>query len=350
MTEFYGNTPIDALIALGVVALIVGVGVGFQSVLLRRIVMFAKRTESSIDDVLVLVARSLGVRFYAVFGVWAAARFFLTLPPAAVSVLDAAFAVFLGLQVIIIVSRVIDFSIRRYVKTLDRGHRALATTLPSLGLLLKGIVGAFVVIFVLSNLGVDVTTLIAGLGIGGLAAAFAFQKILADLFSTFIIFFDKPFSAGDMIAFGDVSGTIDNVGIKTTRIRAFTGEMIIVPNEDLVRSVVRNTTDRPLRKVALTVPIAYSANMKKLVAVPDIIEKIVGAHEKTDFGHAKVREFGEHAIMFEVVYKTEGAGYDEHVAIRHQIHLQMLEALAAEKITLGYPLQSGTRTRVVRKQ
>lgn len=345
MFDLHGNTSADILMAIFIVLAIVGAGVFIRSTLLSRVASPNPKRRSKGDRAALyaIIIRSFGIKFYAFLGIFLVLSFFLEVPFVFDRVTQYLFAVFLGAQAILVISRVIDFSVTTYVQSLGRDQRALAAALPSIGFLVKVFLSLFVLVFILANLGVDVMTLLAGLGIGGLAIAFAFQKILSDLFSTFVIFFDRPFSVGDVIEVDGKSGKVERVGIKTTHIRSFSGDLMVVPNGDLVSSPVRNITDQSLRKVVFTLPLSHTTGADVLDSVPAIIEGVVASRDKVQFGHAKAREIDRRAIVFEVSYSLEDASYDEHVSARHSILLDTVSALEKKGVVFGHPPDSEAR-------
>lgn len=334
MLELYGNTLSDFAVA-GVF----GVGVVVFGVSLRSLLVFcATRFAARFAGVLVPVIRSFSVVFFCFVAVFAVFFFFLAVPPSVDSVLRHAFVIFLALQVLFVVFRLIDFGVHRYSETLDRDRKMLVTMLPSVGLVLKVVITLFVAVFALSNVGIDVTALVAGLGIGGLAIAFAFQKILGDLFSAFVVFFDRPFSVGDFITAAGESGTVERVGIKSTCLRAFSGERVVIPNSDLVNAVVHNNADFPSRRAVLSFFVSYDTGVDTLATVPDLIEQSVLSHEKVRFSHAKIRELDAYGVVFEAVYHVDSGTYNEHLAIRHAVYVSVLSSFSERGIVPGYPV------------
>ena len=140
------------------------------------------------------------------------------------------------------------------------------------------------------------------------------------------------------MAFGDTRGEIERVGLKTTTIRSFGGERVVVPNQDIVSTTISNLSDRPARKVTFIVPIAYTVTTEKLKMVGGIVEEIITPRENVEFDYAKLSEIGEHALLYEVVYYAKNVTYNEHVLIRQEILLGVLDALRKKKIELGYPI------------
>lgn len=345
MFVLFGNTIFDITLALVVIASFSFVGFIINIFLISILERISERSNNTFDDALIIAVRAFDMIFYAFVGLFFVINFTLVIPENFkyfVFVFVVAVFLFYLLKASF---RVVDYVLQTYKKTLNLKQKELATILPALGLLIKITIFLFVVIFYLSNLGIDVTTLIAGLGIGGIALAFAFQKILSDIFSTFVIFFDRPFAVGDAISVNNVNGVVEKVGIKTTHIRAFTGENVVIPNEDIVNTVVSNITDRPSRKVVLTLPLSYDTSKKLLECVPKLTEEIVSKYDKAKFSYSYIRDFGEYALMFELVYYIKDATYDEHVFVRHSIYIDFLETLHKKKIELGYPIEMDGRIR-----
>ena len=336
MFEIYGNNIIDIVIALAVFLLIIAVGIIIRRKLVRYITKKAEQTKTNLDDIAIVIIGFFGSRFYTLLGFLVSMRFFVETPDTIQVLLSKIFIIFLGAAVALAIFQVIDFLIRDYAKNLDEERKRIATALPTIGLLAKITVSFLLLTFVLSNLGINITALIAGLGIGGLAVAFAFQKILADLFSSFVIFFDRPFARGDLIETGSICGTVERVGIKTTHIRAFTGEKIIVPNEQLVSGEIKNISARVKRKVTLVIPIPYGTALKKIEKMPEMLKEVAIGQKKVVSSHARIMELNRFAILFELVYQLENATFDEHIDTQHVIYTQVIEKLHTEKITIGY--------------
>ena len=223
----------------------------------------------------------------------------------------------------------------------SKEYKSLAGALPSIATILKIFLWIIVFTIILSNLGFNVTALIAGLGIGGVALAFALQKILSDLFSAFVIFIDRPFTVGDSVEIGDRSGSVEHIGLKTTRIRAFTGEQIIIPNEDLVGGSLRNTTRLQRRRTTIFIPVSYDATKEQLAMVPAIAERVVCSKSPVTYTYTNMREYDKYAVIFRVRYFVEDPAYDKEVRIRHEVMSELLEELKKHNIPLGYPIELG---------
>ncbi len=183
-----------------------------------------------------------------------------------------------------------------------------------------------------SNLGFDITTIITGLGIGGIAIALAAQNILGDVFSYFVIFFDKPFQIGDSVAINGKSGNVERIGIKTSHIRAVSGELLIMPNAEIVKSTIQNFHEMERRRVLFTLNIHEEATESQLELIPQIIKKIIDDTSNTSFDRSHLSSFGDASINFETVYHITTPDYMDYMNAQQHIYFELLKELRREKI------------------
>jgi len=195
-------------------------------------------------------------------------------------------------------------------------------------------------LFILSNLGINVTSLVAGLGIGGIAIAFALQGVLSDLFASFSIYFDKPFRIGDFIVIGTDSGTVEKIGIKTTRIRTLQGEELVVSNAELTSVRVQNFKKMQERRVVAKFGITYETPQDLVHQVPDIVNHIFEALERGRLNRVHFTSFGDSALIFEVVYFIESADYTEYLNIQQAFNFELMSRFADLGIGFAYPTQT----------
>ena len=195
-------------------------------------------------------------------------------------------------------------------------------------------------LFLLDNLGMDVTAIVAGLGIGGIAAALAAQALLGDLFSYFVILLDKPFELGDFLIFGDVLGTVDKIGVKNTRIRSLGGELIIVPNHDLTSNRIRNYRHMERRRVVFRVGVVYGTLPEHLREIPQSIREIIEREQMTTFDRAHFASYGEWSLAFEVVYYVLSPDYNLYMDIQQRINLALYDVFAERGITFALPTRT----------
>ncbi len=208
------------------------------------------------------------------------------------------------------------------------------------GFFLRLVVWAAVLLVLLDNLGVNITTLIAGLGVGGIAVALAAQNVLGDLLSSMSIVFDKPFVVGDFIIVGEFMGSVEYVGIKTTRLRSLSGEQVVFSNTDLLSSRIRNYGRMFERRVVSSIGVTYQTPAAKLRRIPEIIREIVKSQEKVRFDRAHFQKFGDSALMFEFVYYVLTPDYNYYMDVQQTINLALFEKLAAEGVEFAYPTQT----------
>ncbi|NCT55413.1 mechanosensitive ion channel family protein [bacterium] len=211
---------------------------------------------------------------------------------------------------------------------------------------LKGILWVFAFLIFLQNLGYNISTLLAGIGIGGVAIAFALQSILEDVFSYFSIYFDKPFVVGDFLDVGGQFGTVSYIGIKSTRLTTLQGEELVIPNQTLTSSNVHNYKKMKERRIQFSFGILYETPVEKVKKVLQIIKEIVDAEDNDRFDRAHFNNFGDSSLDFEVVYFMLTDDYKEYMNTQQSINLKMLQNFAKEKIEFAYP----TRTVLVKNE
>ena len=229
-------------------------------------------------------------------------------------------------------------SLRREFK-LEADPGAVAA-LDLLGFVLRLVVWAAVLLVMLDNLGVNVTALVAGLGVGGIAVALAAQNILGDLFASLSIVLDKPFVVGDFLVIGDFLGTVEHVGLKTTRLRSLSGEQVVFANSDLLKSRIRNYGRMFERRVVLSLGVTYQTAAAKLKQIPVIVRAAIEAQEHIRFDRAHFQGFGDSALQFETVYFVLSPDYNLYMDIQQSINLTILEQFAAEGIEFAYPTRT----------
>ena len=198
---------------------------------------------------------------------------------------------------------------------------------------------AGLVIVALDNLGFDITTLIAGLGVGGIAIALAVQNILSDLFASLSIVLDKPFVIGDFIIINEYMGTVEHVGLKTTRIRSLSGEQLVIANNDLLSSRIRNYKRMQERRIVFTIGVIYQTTKTQLEKIPKIIKDIIDKQKLARFDRSHFKNFGDFSLNFETVYWVESSDYNQYMDIQQAINLSIMAIFEEEKIEFAYPTQ-----------
>lgn len=337
-----GNEGETWFAALGVFVLTLGACWLVKNVLLARLRALAKKTRTDVDDFLIDLVGRVGGGTYFVIALYAAARS-LTLPVGVVKLVTVLFVVVVTFKGILLLQDVVLFFLRRaYRAEEDPGAKeALRNISTAARVLLWG--GALV--FALDNLGFDIGSVLAGLGIGGVAVALAAQAILGDLFSCFSIYLDKPFKVGDFIIVGDLLGVVEHIGLKTTRVRSLWGEQLVFSNTDLTSSRIRNFGRMTRRRVQFGFGVVYQTPVEKMKRIPGWVKEIVEGIEKTTFDRAHFKGFGASSLDFEVVYYVESSDYNFFMDVQQTINLRLMEKFEAEGVEFAYP----TRTLYIEK-
>ena len=258
----------------------------------------------------------------------------------AVTVIQSIIAVGLLVQGAMWINGVISYALeRRLRRKLENGEDDGAVV-AILGVLLRVVLWVVVILLVLDNLGVKTSGLLASLGITGVAVALATQNILSDLFASFSIALDKPFAIGDFIVVGNEMGTVEHIGLKTTRVRSLTGEQVVFSNNDLLTSRIHNFKRMSERRVIFSLGVTYETPYEKLQAIPGIIKDIVESQALTRFDRAHFKEYGDFALVFEVVYYVATSDYNTYMDMHQHINLEVFRRFQDEAISFAYPTQT----------
>lgn len=334
---FLGNTVKDWSIALGIILLCMLGAVLLKRIVLSRLQQLASRTTSYLDDFLIGVLQKSVMPILYVYAVYAGLRY-ITLPPQFDRIMHIAVLVITVFFSINILIGFFDYFFRQFASSRDQDGTQ-AKQAKGILLIIKVVLWVIGTIFLVDNLGYNITTIITGLGIGGIAIALAAQTILGDLFSYLVIFFDKPFESGDFIVIGDKSGVVEYIGIKTTRLRTLGGEQLIMSNTDLTNSRVQNFKRMEQRRVVLSIGITYETAAEKIKRIPQIIQEIVEDEQHVKFDRAHFSGFGDFSLNFEIVYYILSADYVQYMNSQQTINLGILERFAGEDIQFAYPTQ-----------
>lgn len=313
-----------------------------QSVVLARLRRFAEKTTTDIDNTVISAIEGVRPWVYNVIALYVALLFF-TLPTALDYAVTGLILFAIVWQAIEVVTTLVDYGTKRWVKKASETEADVdpdaANVANLIRLVAKIVLWALGVLFVLSNLGIEVTTLIAGLGIGGVAIAFALQGVLSDLFASFSIYFDKPFRIGDFIIIDSDMGVVERIGIKSTRLRTLQGEELVISNNELVNARVHNFKKMQERRVVVDFGITYETPYEKVRKIDSIVREIFDSLEGARLDRVHFHEFGDHALLFELVFFITSADYNQYMDIRQDFNFQLMERFAAEGIDFAYPTQ-----------
>jgi small-conductance mechanosensitive channel len=339
---FYGNTGYGYAIAVGIFVLGIIVLAIFRKIVISQLKKWSEKTVTTVDDFLVRgIEKSVVPVLYLI--VFYLAVKTLTLSEEAINIINKATIILATFFFIRVITSTLKYSLSSYVKkktpeTADAERRL--KQINGITLIISFIIWAVGFVFLLDNLGFKISTVIAGLGIGGIAIALAAQAILGDLFSYFVIFFDRPFEIGDFVVLGDFVGTIEYIGIKTTRIRSLSGEQVVVSNTDLTNSRIRNFKRMERRRVVFKLGVIYQTTSKQLAGIPEIVKNIIVEQADAVFDRGHFQSYGDFSLNFEFVYYVLSSDYNKYMDIQQSINLKIYEVFEKQGIEFAYPTQT----------
>lgn len=247
-------------------------------------------------------------------------------------------AAFLYVALFLLVFRILEkVFFKKLGEFLRKRYPNAHGTLQSILIVLRVAVWGVACVFALDNLGFNVSAVLAGLGIGGVAVALAVQTILGDLFNYFVVCFDKPFEAGDFIVVDKHSGVVENIGVKSTRVRSLDGEQLVFSNSDLTGSRIRNFKRMAERRVLFKLGLIYETPPEKIPGICDQIRKIIQSIPKTRVDRVHFKEFGDFSLNFEVVYYVLSSDYNQYMDTQQKINLSVMEYFKKEGFEFAYP-------------
>jgi small-conductance mechanosensitive channel len=335
--SFFGNTVEMYVMSLGVFLLGVLSVYIFKKIIIFRLRIWAKCTVTKLDDLLIEGIEKSAIPL-AYFGTFYLSVQFLNFSVKAEKALSVATVVFLTYCFLKAIITFINHLSRSYIKEEngdDRGKQIKGLTS-----LLNVIIWILGLMFLLDNLGFKISSVIAGLGIGGIAIALAAQTVLGDVFNYFVIFFDRPFEVGDFLIIEDKMGTVEHIGIKTTRIRSLGGELLIFHNTDLTNSRIHNYKRMERRRVVFHVGVIYQTTVAQLEELPLMMKGIIERQKDATFDRAHFAGFGDFSLNFELVYYVLSAEYSHYMDIQQAINLAIFREFEANGIEFAYPTQT----------
>ena len=333
LTRVYFGNPLWAWMAAALaIAVTVCAGALLRALIQKRF----RGAEPARRGLVERVAHNLSITLLLGISVWAAALI-LSLPDKWEQMLRTIAILSLAGQAALWLHSVISVVIERGEARAAERDPGSSTMIRTLGLVGKAALWTVMVLLALHNAGVNITALVAGMGIGGIAIALALQNILADVFSSVAIILDKPYQVGDFIAVGDSMGTVERIGLKTTRIRSLTGEQLVFSNSELLKSRIRNFKRMSERRVEFTIGVAYHTPVSKVEMVPSMLREIISAVPDARLERANFKEFGDASLTFECVYFVKDFGYSLYLGIQESINLEILRRFQEEEIEFAHP-------------
>jgi small-conductance mechanosensitive channel len=335
---YFNNTVQDYLISLGIIVFGMLMLRLFRNLLLQRLKKWSIKTETKVDDFVIEGVEKFGLPVLNLVLMYYSVQY-LELSPKIQKLVDTAIVVVVTYFIARIVLRIINASLEGYVRRQENGEEKIRQ-LKGIAIVINIMGWMVAAVFLFDNLGYNVTAIVTGLGIGGIAIALAAQTILGDIFNYFVIFFDRPFEVGDFIVVDDKKGTVEYIGLKTTRVNSLTGEQMVFSNSDLTNSRIHNFKRLQRRRIQFTLGVTYQTTTDQLKKIPALIRSAVETQSLTTFDRSHFSGYGDFSLNFETVYFAETAEYNQHMDIQQQIFLRVFEAFAKEGIEFAYPTQT----------
>jgi small-conductance mechanosensitive channel len=333
----YGNSVRAWLVTALAFAVAFGLLVLARYFITRRVAAVVGRTSTRFDDLALELARRTRIYFLFAIALVIAVRF-VELPSRIAGLLDKLVALVVLLQAARWATGAIGFYVARHVEK-RRGTSDAANLWAArmLGFAANVAVWAVILVALLDNLGFDVTTLVTGLGIGGIAIALAVQNVLSDVFAAMAIVLDKPFVVGDFIVVDNFAGSVEQIGLKTTRLRSLSGEQIIFSNNELLKGRIRNYKRLYERRNVFSTDVTYDTPTNVVQRIPSMIREIVETQAPVRFDRSHLSAYTESGLRFETVYYVLDPDYNKHMDIQQVIFLTLLERFRSEGIDIALP-------------
>ena len=324
-----------AAIAAAVSYLIISGVLRFVIARLRRL---ASRTSTHVDDVVVDVLERTH-RFTLFVAALLIGSEFIDLPGKWDARISHLWFLVIGFQLALWVNLGVSlWTARRLENAAASAHNPVITTMMSWTL--RALLWSVLLLAVLANMGVNITAFVASLGVGGVAVALAVQSILSDLFASLAIGLDKPFEIGDFIVFNGIAGSIEHIGLKTTRIRSLSGEEIVCSNTELLKNTIHNYKRMAERRIVFGFGVTYDASPEQLRSIPGIVKAAVDSETHARFDRAHFKQFGESSLDFEVVYYVTDPGYNLYMDIQQRLNLNLMEHFSELGIGFAFPTRT----------
>ena len=336
---YWGNPVKHWLTAVVITVVVFSILRVIQGVATRKLSRLAETTQNSVDDLLVNMLRK--TKFFILLLASAyVASYAITLKPSIASMCEKAVILVLIVQGGLWAGAGVNFWLSLILqKRMDQDASSTAT-ISLLAFVTRVVIWVIVFLLILANLGVNITGLLAGLGVGGIAVALAVQNILGDLLASLSIVLDKPFIVGDPIEIDGLSGTVEYIGLKTTRLRSINGEQLIFSNNDLLKSRIRNYKRMKDRRVTLNLGVTYQTPPEKLARINDIVRETIEGRDHVRFDRVHFKDYGDSSLNFETVYWINDPDYHLYMDTRQAVNFEIFRRFQAEGIEFAYPTRT----------
>lgn len=336
---FFGNTVQAWLVAAGVTAASLGVLWLTKRFVLWRVSALAERTTNQWDDVLLDALQQTRTVFLLIVALYVGSLA-LVLPSNVALLLERVAVIALVIQGGLWSATAITSWVQGYRDRVLEEDPSSATTMSAVSFVGRLVLWVVVLLLILDNLGIDITALITGLGIGGIAVALALQNVLGDLFASLSIVLDKPFVIGDFLIMDDYMGRVEHIGLKTTRLRSLSGEQLIFSNGQLLNARIRNYGRMYERRVVFTIGVTYDTPADQLERIPGLIRTMIEAKERTRFDRSHFKGYGDSALQIETVYYVLDPDYNVYMDIQQELNLEIYRTFEEEGIEFAFPTRT----------
>jgi small-conductance mechanosensitive channel len=336
--KIFSNTLVDWLLTFIMFLAALAVLAAIRKIIISKLKTVLKKVSYDLSEIIIKAVKSIHRLFYIIAALFFAIQF-LEISPRLSQFFFAVFSIVLLYYLVLFIQRIIEFGANKLAlkKEKDGEDPNLVKFAASI---LKIVLWIPAVLMVVSNLGYNITSLIAGLGIGGIAVALALQNILGDLFSSLTIYFDKPFKPGDFININDKMGTVKSVGIKSTRINLLQGEELIVSNRDLTNSQIRNFGALKRRRANFSIGVTYDTPREKLPEIIEILKNTVQSQKLADLDRCHFTTFGDSSLVFETVFYYNSPNYADYLDAQQKINLEILEKFEKIGVKIAFPTRT----------
>lgn len=337
---YMGNTVQNWIIAAAVAITISLILNGVNRFIIYRIKKHTEKTQTDIDNLIVDLLSKTNYMIVIVFALFVGSLF-LDLNKTLLTVRKSVIIIVVLLQVALWGNGVISYIIQRKLSQYTfEASGSVVTQIKAVGLIAKIVLWVLILLLIVDNLGFDVTALVAGLGIGGIAVALALQNVLGDLIGSLSIVLDKPFVVGDFIIIDNYMGNVEHVGLKTTRIRSISGEQLVFSNNDLLSSRIQNYKRMYERRILFTIGVTYQTPAEKLEEIPKWISEIIENQPKARFDRSHFGSYGDFSLNFESVYYVKSSNYYDYMDTQQAINLELYRKFEQEGVEFAYPTQT----------
>ena len=338
--HFLNNTLYEWLTALTIFLVVLICLKIIKSILINRLVEFTKKTTTQLDDIAVEAINKIHWPFYVFISLFITVNFISVND----SIYEALYLIIIILSAyygIKVVERFVDYGAEEVIKNQkSEGSSSSPAIIQISGAVIKLGLWVSAILLILSNLGINISSLVTGLGIGGIAVALAIKEILSDLFSSFSIYLDKPFKVGDFIVVGSDKGTVIKIGIKTTRLQSLQGEELVMSNATLTKSSLQNFGKLEKRRISFNIFVDQETTLAKLKKIPLLLGAIISDEPKAEVNRVHFSSIDESNFIYTIVYFVNTADYVEYMNIQQNINLGIVEKFSKEKISFSHPTQT----------